>query len=316
MSRVSMTASNQRRSSLPLSPSEALSGLQSVLEISNAGCRVPPRDSRRKMAAFMKAVQTKTSMNGITKLFTNLSLTSSVIESPKRAFLRSTPTLHCAFIHLTSERRDLMEFFDDPKNWGKSEVRVGRSWKKDELRLKSNSDLHKLWFVLLKERNMLMTMEEACKNADEIFPNPERLDKVQGSMSNLESIVRERNRAYHLLETGETGERPGKFVYNCLGIRFYYQMGQYSIPKFINTKWYKTHLFGFGGYATRKFLRLYREQLWNKKRKSRTRNKNRVAMLIRKFPNLDLETVKERFPDVDVEKVKTSKKARGHIVPV
>jgi len=64
-----------------------------------------------------------------------------------------------------------------------------------------------------------MTMEEACKSANEIFPNPERLDKVQDSMSNLESIVRERNRAYHLLETGETGERPGKFVYNCLGIR-------------------------------------------------------------------------------------------------
>lgn len=66
---------------------------------------------------------------------------------------------------------------------------------------------------------MLMTMEEACKEVCEIFPNPERLDKVQDSMSNLESVVRERNRAYHLLETGETGERPGKVVYNCLGIK-------------------------------------------------------------------------------------------------
>lgn len=74
--------------------------------------------------------------------------------------------------------------------------------------------------MLLKERNMLMTMEEACKKAHEIFPNPERLDKIEDSMKNLESIVRERNRAYHLLETGETGERPGKLVYNCLGIKF------------------------------------------------------------------------------------------------
>lgn len=62
-----------------------------------------------------------------------------------------------------------------------------------------------------------MTMEEACKEAYEIFPNPERLDKIQDSMNNLESIVRERNRAYHLLETGETGERPGELAYNCLG---------------------------------------------------------------------------------------------------
>lgn len=74
--------------------------------------------------------------------------------------------------------------------------------------------------MLLKERNMLMTMEEACEKALEIFPNPERLDKVQDSMNNLETVVRERNRAYHLLETGETGERPGKMAYNCLGIKY------------------------------------------------------------------------------------------------
>lgn len=77
--------------------------------------------------------------------------------------------------------------------------------------------LNKFRYVLLKERNMLMTMEEVCKDKNEIFPNPERLDKVKDSMNNLESVVRERNRAYHMLETGETGERPGKLVYSCLG---------------------------------------------------------------------------------------------------
>lgn len=40
-----------------------------------------------------------------------------------------------------------MEFFDNEKNWGHDEVKCGRSWKKDELRLKSNSDLHKLWYT-------------------------------------------------------------------------------------------------------------------------------------------------------------------------
>jgi len=39
-------------------------------------------------------------------------------------------------------------------------------------------------------------------------------------------------------------------------------------------------------------------------------------MLIRRFPNLDLEAVKEQFPDVDIERIKSSRKARGHIVPV
>lgn len=33
-------------------------------------------------------------------------------------------------------------------------------------------------FVLLKERNMLLTMEHECKVQFELFPNPERIDKV------------------------------------------------------------------------------------------------------------------------------------------
>jgi len=32
--------------------------------------------------------------------------------------------------------------------------------------------------VLLKERNMIMTMEEEYKRSGELFPNPERLEKV------------------------------------------------------------------------------------------------------------------------------------------
>ena len=54
---------------------------------------------------------------------------------------------------------------------------------------------------------MLLTMEEAYKEAKEQMPNEERIDKVQESMENLEEVVQERNRAYFELETGMSGER-------------------------------------------------------------------------------------------------------------
>lgn len=115
-----------------------------------------------------------------------------------------------------------MEFFEDKKNWNKNEVRCGRSWRLDELRIKSNSDLHKLWYVLLKEKNMLLTMEHECNEKYELFPSPERLDKVQESMQNIETVVRERNRAYHLLETGRDGERPVSHRRNRIGMTYLY----------------------------------------------------------------------------------------------
>lgn len=128
-----------------------------------------------------------------------------------------------AGIHSTVPRYDLMEFFDDKKNWATNEVRSGRSWRLDELRIKSNSDLHKLWYVLLKEKNMLLTMEHECERLIELFPSPERLDKVQESMNNIETVVRERNKAYHLLETGRDGERPARVEANAIGMRFLYR---------------------------------------------------------------------------------------------
>lgn len=125
--------------------------------------------------------------------------------------------------HGSAARFDLMQFFDEKKHWGETEVKSGRAWTLDELRIKSNGDLHKLWFVLLKEKNMLLTMEQECKDQVELFPSPERIDKVGLSMENLETVVRERNRAYHLLETGFDGERPGRMVHNQLGMAYYYR---------------------------------------------------------------------------------------------
>lgn len=47
-----------------------------------------------KMAAFTKAMQVSRCVNNITKLFTNLSLTSNIIASPRNMFLRRYALRH------------------------------------------------------------------------------------------------------------------------------------------------------------------------------------------------------------------------------
>ena len=145
--------------------------------------------------------------------------------------------------------RSLSEFFEDEKLRGEKTIRVGREWRsgkiakycidfpnfrKDELRLKSNSDLHKLWFVLLKERNMLLTMEEAFKDKMAPMPNPERMDKVELSMEHLEEVVRERNRAYWQLEVGVSGERERVYRKDCFGRMIPYKPVEHAVPIWMN----------------------------------------------------------------------------------
>jgi hypothetical protein len=78
-----------------------------------------------------------------------------------------------------------------------NKIRIGRSWKADELRLKSDSDLHKLWYVLVKER--LAIKSDQYRNSqdisiarnDTILKNC--LLKVQVSMTRLRTVMGERS---------------------------------------------------------------------------------------------------------------------------
>ncbi|RZF41070.1 hypothetical protein LSTR_LSTR002702 [Laodelphax striatellus] len=233
--------------------------------------------------------------------------------TPKEEPSEVKPTEHEHNAKLSAEiTKQLMQFFDEKDNWGAQRVRVGRAWKKEELRIKSSTDLHKLWYVLLKEKNMLFTMEHECKAEMRVLPNPDRIDKVLESMYNLEEVVRERNKAYHLLETGETGERPFKIVFNKLGLRSFYKLWEHIVPKELHEKW-KNHIFSYSHNETKNFLKLYREKLWVKKRRSKLQERRYIFQLFKRFPNVDKEYLKELYPDQDIEKLRQSKLTASHL---
>ncbi len=54
----------------------------------------------------------------------------------------------------------------------------GRSWKASELRNKSWEDLHQLWYVMLKEKNLLLSQRQMLLSQNYRMPNPERVPKV------------------------------------------------------------------------------------------------------------------------------------------
>lgn len=139
-----------------------------------------------------------------------------------RAFSISTPS------------SSLMDFFDDQNNWDKDEIKSGRPWKVEELRIKNNADLHKLWYILLREVNALLTMEEEYRRVQKHFPAPDRLDKCEESMENIMVVVRERNEAYHMLETGHKGEAKRDWRYDILGRPFVYTHQEHLVPEHLN----------------------------------------------------------------------------------
>lgn len=90
----------------------------------------------------------------------------------------------------TTIRSPLEDFFEADRSLGDEKPNVyGRGWKASELRLKSWDDLQKLWYVLLKEKNMLLSQRQMMNSQNLRFPNPERLPKPDSRIfSEVKSI--------------------------------------------------------------------------------------------------------------------------------
>ena len=71
---------------------------------------------------------------------------------------------------------------------------TGRAWKAEELRLKSHDDLHKLWYVLLIEKNKLKSDQLMSIQMGQIFYGSSHMIKVRLSMTRLLTVVNERKK--------------------------------------------------------------------------------------------------------------------------
>ncbi|KAG2195983.1 hypothetical protein INT47_011488 [Mucor saturninus] len=125
--------------------------------------------------------------------------------STSRIALAETTTTPVAPVKATG----LYQFFENneslPKqNWTgnnkqQATSNTRRAWKAQELRQKSFDDLHKLWYVLLKERNVLATQREEAsrlKLPKQLWTNQGRLKKCQKSMARIKFVLHERQREY------------------------------------------------------------------------------------------------------------------------
>jgi large subunit ribosomal protein L47 len=101
-------------------------------------------------------------------------------------------TLTRPFFTTTACQFPLDEFRDMVPRSKRMEEPVGRSWSTKELSRKSFDDLHKLWLVLYKERNMLLTEQQLGRRRGLIFPQPLRLRKVQKSLGAIRHVMGDR----------------------------------------------------------------------------------------------------------------------------
>ncbi|KAM9037963.1 39S ribosomal protein L47, mitochondrial [Sarcophilus harrisii] len=201
-----------------------------------------------------------------------------------RSIANITPHHQYRFIHTTLSRKGLEEFFDDPKNWGEETVKSGAAWTCEQLRNKSNEDLHKLWYILLKERNMLLTLEQEAKRQRLPMPSPERLDKVSESMDALDKVIEERDTALRLLQTGQEKARPGAWRKDIFGRIIWYKYKQWPIPWYLNKRYNKKKFYTMP--YVEQFVRLRLEKYLRSEAKKKNLQRKKQKLLQRKFPHM------------------------------
>ncbi|CAO3612112.1 unnamed protein product [Mucor hiemalis] len=132
-------------------------------------------------------------MSILQRITRSLNVTSRTFSTSRIALAESAPTTTTPV-----KPTGLYQFFENNEALPK-QIWTGRAWKAQELRLKSFDNLHKLWYVLLKERNLLATQREEARQLklpNQLWTNQGRLKKCQKSMAKIKCVLNERQREY------------------------------------------------------------------------------------------------------------------------
>uniref|UniRef100_A0A8C6N034 Large ribosomal subunit protein uL29m n=1 Tax=Mus spicilegus TaxID=10103 RepID=A0A8C6N034_MUSSI len=183
----------------------------------------------------------------------------------------SPSSYQLSLLHTTLSRKGLEEFVEDPKNWEEEKVKSGASWTCQQLRNKSNEDFLKLWYVLLKERNMFLTLEQEAKRQSLPMPNPEHLEK-------------EREDALRLFQTCQEKPRPGAWRRDIFGQNIWHKFKQWPIPWYLSKR-YNRMLFFTMPYVDC-FIRLRIKKHSHIEARKRSLQKKIEKFLQAKFPHL------------------------------
>lgn len=120
----------------------------------------------------------------------------------------------CAKIHQSRILMGLDEFFENGQSLPPFDPATrqvyGRAWSADELRRKSFDDLHRLWWVLIKERNLLATQAAEARRMGQRWFGNHRVHKCGLSMARIKTILTERQmlheKAASLLKQKQLGK--------------------------------------------------------------------------------------------------------------
>ncbi len=121
--------------------------------------------------------------------FARVALETSTTSTSTSAAVAAVSSRALASTSTVSRAHGLDAFVDANRD---EKTFVGREWSARELRGKSYEDLHRLWYVLVTERNMLLTEKHLAKTNREPMRAPQRMKKVRKSMARIKHVLTER----------------------------------------------------------------------------------------------------------------------------